>query len=1646
MQAASVQARRIRLRSRIHVSPGGPGEDDGARIGAAVVSNPSRIDEARTEQPHEGREQAAAVETADAGQSARVAHALRMQGTAGNRALTRLLEGGPRLGRLVASADEASFNPESIVHDLRRAIDQSDLRVYGMTTVGTGFGARQEPIYKRFISGPKVVKALEGLTAAQVERVRDLYHQQEGTTLDNDLFEGGQSHYPSDLTEDERSQIRALLGGSRADPQAPGGPKPETPEGRFEADAVVLHGLVQGDLKGPDLERVMALHRRPGPEIDRVDSWYARHYGKELGVVLFDKLEGLQHSRMYFLRNEDFVKADACAIEAKRRAIEEIDAARPTGIKADILAAAPGGSAQLASIEASRQSLVQGIDDIVEQNRREAVGDPANAGKSADAAVRERLRAILSVRAEDPARSLGDELNRTLGPVKGGAIASMADGNLVEAAARRMLDLETSKTISSDKIAVILRGLRTQAVHDMQARALNPNVSRADKERMIASPDAAIDVLAKSYTEEFVRVYDDIRGQARSWAQIVASADSENQPMLIALVRAGGRMLEVEELEFAIRRKNVDEIKAVLRRQPTKEKLDELVEQYEFANGGKGSLATALYGATGSADFAEIVEKRYSQGALLHGRDAAHAAESLDRPEKLNGIEEAQWIAQHGAKELWVTEKTSGAMGSLREIGDDPETQIIMNESAKQLKALLAEFEQNDPWGRPRPVILAEMRRVRATLTGDASAYEAENEALVAQLKTAVTFAVQVALALALPGVGAGFLGTMALNIGATVVTNMAIQGEDYSLTSFRNDILGGVLGGLGGKLGEEAVGAIASQLTKSTASATVQAAERAGVGAAALAREAGTATVTAAEQSILLGLVKEGGNLIGSTAGTTVATGESGFTYEGLLQGAFMNLVGKFAPGAKHAGAGAPKEGGASPTTEGGTAHSETTEPTRTTGDEALPAGAPRPEHASSGEPPRAGAGEPAQPVDTTAPGSRAPKEPAGAAGAGGATRRGTTSERLEARRIVNSLEQLGSHWPDMQVHERLTSLTEIGNQVLRARGVPHVEFTEGAVGAGNGAHFDFETWKVVVDPGYVMRGSLPPEIVAFMSGLGRHELDHTLQWWAMARLQASKGLTGPEIKAAMHIPDEIAQHAEDMTKHNGPMSKAEQAAAQVWWDSVYGGNRPTREYNLGQREHYQERLAELDRQIRDAGQNADPAMVAERAQVAQIVKGFEAIYRGLPEEVPAYEQSGIVETEARLLEAERQLDLAEIALQHAQETLREVENELFSRLTSDAPPDPRRTAEHDRELARVKHLEERRDMARSDRDAAEQAATAGPAGSVAAPGGAPATPVAVPDGLAPPTGPPSPAGGPPAPVDPWAAVAPRLDADVIAELRTHGANPEAVGRLLDSRAHQAEIGALAMNHGAQGVRTADALVTSGSSFEQAKRTVVRASEVPAWPEGPGAPPGPMTDLVERLATTGRLQNPGTLPAFMDRIVYELVPNDAGVIRGGAVHELAIALEYAEAGQNVYLDARGADVVAAAAGGGGGGAALQVKEVSSPSEQTATANVEKAIGQLGGEGGEWPPGHDPSIPRAPGEVPYDRVVEIHFRGETADRWPPAETGDPRNPAPFRLHYADREMLLEWLRRAAAGRATFDEIRVRNHEGNFVFTRAEVLP
>src|SRR5205807_2121882 len=119
------------------------------------------------------------------------------------------------------------------------------------------------------------------------------------------------------------------------------------------------------------------------------------------------------------------------------------------------------------------------------------------------------------------------------------------------------------------------------------------------------------------------------------------------------------------------------------------------------------------------------------------------------------GQAEVQWIAGAGEREYDVTMMHRGATGRLREIGTDPETERLLEASKEQLPKLRAEWEAEKDPARKQHLLL-EMRKTRGTLSGDADAYEKDNERVLGEIRGALSFAVSIALAIAIPGAGAG--------------------------------------------------------------------------------------------------------------------------------------------------------------------------------------------------------------------------------------------------------------------------------------------------------------------------------------------------------------------------------------------------------------------------------------------------------------------------------------------------------------------------------------------------------------------------------------------------------------------------------------------------------------------------------------------------------------------------------------------------------------------------------------------------------------------------------------------------------------------------------------------------------------------------
>lgn len=321
-------------------------------------------------------------------------------------------------------------------------------------------------------------------------------------------------------------------------------------------------------------------------------------------------------------------------------------------------------------------------------------------------------------------------------------------------------------------------------------------------------------------------------------------------------------------------------------------------------------------------------------------------------------------------------------------------------------------------------------------------------------------------------------------------------------------------------------------------------------------------------------------------------------------------------------------------------------------------------------------------------------------------------------------TLEQVGSEWPGQNTKGRADGLGRVANDILAVRDIPNVKVVPEKPSAGNQAEFNFKDWSIRIHPDLINNpGALTPELVAQFNDLIRHEVEHTLQWWAMARLRAAQGLRPHEIRAEMHgLPMDVAESAVATVEREG-MSPVEQAAARIWWDSIYSPTTMRDVHLLGREAVITKRdalRAEIEAAVAN-GEQVDPLKRAELAQLEMQVAGFETVYRSLPEEVAAYLRGGMAGQEAQLMQLELEVSLAETGLKVARDELTEIEHGYLGDIAAGRDPNPQEAADHAAQLEAVKKLEEQavaaRAKARAAAEAIAQGATDAPdAGAAAA------------------------------------------------------------------------------------------------------------------------------------------------------------------------------------------------------------------------------------------------------------------------------------------------------------------------------------------
>lgn len=747
---------------------------------------------------------------------------------------------------------QSDFNPLDRRNRLLRAIDQSQVDISKM---------------KRHVDFAATVAALSDLTAKQAKDVADAYAAHEDRTLVHDLFETGESGFPGDLTKDQSDQIRALLGGTVAEKDAPQGQQAAAATHAGSAQAAEVHRLLAGHPGEEDAERVLDILRQGATanEAQRVTAnqalvaGYAR-LGGNLSVDLA-KLGPVDAARAGMLLTGDTVAADATKVGEDRERLVAIDK-KIAGLQeeAEGTFGSVGALIQLKRLRDERKRIVQDIERRAEQAGTDAREAVKGTGAGATAA-KERVAAVL-----------GDTAGTAtlVGGTDAALVLAIADDDPPARVAAQLRKSAAADKLTGREITASLRGLRAEA--EVRAEQLFPN----GDPRM----EATANDLADKYFAEVRAAYNSlITGEGTKFDELVDDSGDEGDQMLnIALMQGDGKLSDIAELIFALKddRKDMAAVQNVLRNKSAKQ-IKDLGDEYKLRTGK--SLEAVLFGdaptkAGGNTFELAGQEINAETGQVLtkgkaSGTDRLNLEDFMQRPETEGGPQEVEYIRERAEREYQYALDNGGITGSIRDTFGNEE-RALLDETIAEVRARYSDYclligwdHANDPAGarvaRPEMVnsgeaqeTIARMRLARATIRGDRAAYEQATAQLRGMIEFAAEFALQIALtAILTPAAGAVLkalqlgeavevaaattrLATGAAELGeaaetatmtariatwtaktsvnlASTIGSHAIVRDHYSLAMFEDDLLGG----LGGSIGGDAVGKMLGPLGK---------------------------------------------------------------------------------------------------------------------------------------------------------------------------------------------------------------------------------------------------------------------------------------------------------------------------------------------------------------------------------------------------------------------------------------------------------------------------------------------------------------------------------------------------------------------------------------------------------------------------------------------------------------------------------------------------------------------------------------------------------------------------------------------------------------------------------------------------------------
>jgi hypothetical protein len=739
--------------------------------------------------------------------------------------------GNQPVARLVAvqrqSREPTEYAPEHVnivntVHELRRAIDQTNTEEVG------SFWWGKRPV--RPIQFAIVDHVLTGLAPSQVREVSTEYKAETQHDLRNDLLDTSPNFLgapvPSSLGKAERARVQALLEGTALDPMgatsaavlagavpvtwASAGPVgaggelrplkslPDTDgehpavelseaekvirRNRAYADAAALKILLDTD-NDANRKQIMGMLRKSAEANSYVTASFKSQFDEELTHAL-GRLPGLAEQRALALFTGQWQVADAYAIEMVRQKIAKLD---------DPMIKAAWVFGQKGDLAAARGKLFAEIEEILATVNNEAAAGGIDS-------VADVLAVHLAEGAE-PGFSLGDLLHRTLGPAEQSVIDAMRTGDPVDEAVARLSLLDRDNKAGAKDVASILRGLRARADQDVgrertaQAAEAVKNVPPDQRGQLLmAMSDSAPDEVenrAHVYIARLITRFDQLadrgEGEHRRFAAIVEAWETgADQELVNSLVHGGGMLKPIEELGFAMGKKDRDLVTVanVLRRLSVAIRRQR-VAAYDAEYGQtRGTLAQAVSG--------RVVTFGRTQVKLPRTDQEAAVAELIEAPEP-GGQDEINWASkwtrdtyERGIAEGGLTAEIADTLGGKREVRE------LLDDSDRALTDARIAFDKADSPAEQLAALM-KVQDARAAMSVDKDAFVSATDALRVSIANTLAIAVDIALTIMVPGAGklVGRLASAGLSLAANIGTKVAILQDQYGPEMLKSDLIG---------------------------------------------------------------------------------------------------------------------------------------------------------------------------------------------------------------------------------------------------------------------------------------------------------------------------------------------------------------------------------------------------------------------------------------------------------------------------------------------------------------------------------------------------------------------------------------------------------------------------------------------------------------------------------------------------------------------------------------------------------------------------------------------------------------------------------------------------------------------------------------